>query len=34
MYEETWFDIDETAARRGQNYTTLVMDMVAKRLLF
>jgi transposase len=30
----TQIGIDETAAKRGQNYITLVMDMVAKKLLF
>jgi len=30
----TRIGVDETAARRGQNYITLVMDMVAKKVLF
>ena len=34
MSEVTRIGIDETAAKRGQNYITLVMDMVAKKLLF
>ena len=31
MSEVTRIGIDETAAKRGQNYITLVMDMVAKK---
>jgi transposase len=34
MSEVTRIGIDETDARRGQSYITLVMDMVVKRLLF
>ena len=34
MSEVTRLGIDETAARRGHNYITLVMDMVKKQVLF
>jgi transposase len=34
MSEVTRIGVDETAARRGQNYITLVMDMVTKKVLF